>query len=186
MSQLDALLKLTALERLPRTGWLLAGQATAESVAAHTLGTGFVALALGPRVEPALDVDRAVSLALVHDAGEALVGDIPRRGAELFPPEAKRAAQARAAELLLRPLSALALEREREVRGRATREARFVQLCDKLQLGVRLLAYLRAGARGLDEFVAGLAGLDCGEFAPCAALRRELLEAIETEVRRVP
>lgn len=184
MSQLDSLLKLTALERLPRTGWLLAGLATAESVAAHTLGTAFVALALGPGVEPALDVDRALSLALVHDAGEALLGDIPRRGAELFPAEAKGAAEARAGELLLGPLSPLALERTREARGRATREARFVQLCDKLQLGVRLLAYLRSGARGLDDFVEGLAALACEEFPPCAALQRELLEAIAVELRR--
>ena len=65
---LDALLALVPLESLPRTGWIQRGVATPESIAGHVLGTGFVALALAPRVEPPLDVDRVVSLCAVHDA----------------------------------------------------------------------------------------------------------------------
>ena len=184
MTPLDSLLRLTALERLPRTGWLLAGLPAAESVAAHTLGTAFVVLALGPAVAPPLDVGRALGLAVVHDAAEALLGDLPRHGAALLPHGAKRAAEAGAEELLLGPLSELALEHAREARARSTREARFVALCDKLQLGVRLLLHLRSGARGLDEFAAGLRALDCTEFAPCAALRAELLGAIDEALAR--
>jgi len=190
-STLEALLQLASLERLPRTGWLLAGLPVAESVAAHALGTALVALALGPRVEPALAVDRAVALAVVHDAAEALLGDLPRAGAELLPPGAKHLAEARAEELLLGALSggpagSTALERARELREGKSREARFVRLCDKLQLGVRLVGYLRAGARGLDGFRAGLEGLACEEFPPCDALRREILGAIEEETRPAP
>ena len=60
-------------------------------------------------------------------------------------------------------------------------EREVARLCDKLHLGLRLLAYLRAGARGLGEFCSTLAELDCGEFPPCERLRVEILEAIDGE-----
>jgi len=179
MRELDALLTLLPLERLPRTGWILAGVAAPESVAAHSFGSALVALALGPGVEPPLDVDRAVSLALVHDAPEALLGDIPRGGAELLPADAKRTAEGRGFEALLGPLSELALDRGLEFHAGETREARFARLCDKLQLGVRLIGYVRAGERNLRDFRAGLEALECAEFPPCEALRVAVLRALD-------
>ena len=85
------------------------------------------------------------------------------------------------AEALLGPLSELALLRSREFREGRSREARFVRLCDRLHLGVRMLAYLRAGVRGLQEFRASLEELDCGEFPPCASLRAAILRAVDEE-----
>ena len=45
VSILAALTPLLALDRLPRSGWLLAGVPAPESVAAHSLGTALVVLA---------------------------------------------------------------------------------------------------------------------------------------------
>lgn len=177
-SPLDALLRLIPLARLPRTGWIQHGVPEPESVAAHTTGVGLVVLALAPRVEPPLDVGRALALALVHDAPEALTGDLPRPGSRLLPAGAKRSAERAAADLLLGPLSDAAREAYDELEALETREARLVKLCDQLQLGVQLLAYLRAGSRGLDDFVEVVETLDCSEFPPAAELRRELLEAL--------
>lgn len=143
-----------------------------------------VALSLGPEVEPALDVDRAVALLVVHDAPEAWLGDLPRAGAEHLPSGAKRAAETRIADELLTPLSALARARFAEVAEGETREARFAKTCDRLQLGLRLLAYLRAGQRGLDDFLEGLRGESFREFAPCEAFRRELVDACLVELGR--
>jgi putative hydrolase of HD superfamily len=176
---LDALLPLLALERLPRTGWLLAGVPSPESVAAHSLGTALVVLALGPRVAPALDVDRAAALAVVHDAPEALLTDLPKSAAECLPSGAKAEGERRAAQRVLAPLSDLALARFAEFQAQATREARFARLCDQLHLGLRWIGYRREGARNLGEFRAGLERLDCAEFAPCAELRAEILGAAE-------
>ena len=176
---LAALLALLPLERLPRTGWILRGTAQVEPIAGHVLGTALVALAVAPRVAPPLDVDRAVSLAVVHDAPEALTGDLPRRAGELLAPGAKRAMEAGAARELLAPLSELALARYAEYAAGETREARFVRVCDKLQLGLRLVAYVRSGERGLGEFRRGLVALDCSEFAPAAELRASLLAALD-------
>jgi putative hydrolase of HD superfamily len=180
---LDALLALLPLERLPRTGWVLRGVGAPEPVAGHVLGTALVALALAPRVEPPLDVDRAVSLAVLHDAPEALSGDLPKRASQLLPEGAKAHMERAAARELLAPLSDAALERYEEYAAGETREARFVKLCDRLQLGLRLVAYVRAGERGLGEFRRGLEALDCSGFAPAAELRARLLEALDEAAR---
>jgi len=172
---LEALLGLQCLQDLPRTGWIQRGIRAPESIAGHILGTCELVLALGPRVEPALDTERALALALVHDAPEALLGDLPRSASELLPEGAKRTAEARAAKRVLGPLSGLALERFEEHARGETREARFVRVCDRLQLGLRLVGYRRAGQAGLEDFEQTLRALDCGEFAPARMLQAELL-----------
>jgi putative hydrolases of HD superfamily len=181
---LETLLALGTLEHLPRTGWLQRGIVPAEPVAAHILGCAYVTLALAARVEPPLDVERCATLALVHDAPEALIGDLPRSATRLLPAGAKATAEARSAQELLAPLSSHALAAWDEYQAAGTREARLVRLADRLHLGLRLLAYLRSGRRGLGEFVDGLQALDAGEFLPAEELRRSLLTAIEAELAR--
>jgi putative hydrolase of HD superfamily len=132
-------------------------------------------------VEPALDLGRALALAVVHDAPEALVGDLPRQASALLPEGAKRTAEERAAALLFADLPE-SLELWREYHACRTREARFVRVCDKLHLGVMAREYARAGTRGLEEFRAGLDALEAGEFAPCERLRVTLLEALDGEL----
>jgi putative hydrolase of HD superfamily len=182
-SVLPALLALLPLDRLPRTGWILRGIGDPESIAGHVLGTCHVILALGPRVEPELDVERCLALALVHDAPEALLGDIPRTGSALLPSGAKAAAEDAAARALLAPLSDLARDLFAEHRAGSTREARFTRLCDRLQMGVRLAGYEREGRRGLDDFRATIAALDASEFAPAESLRSEILAALHDPAR---
>jgi putative hydrolase of HD superfamily len=178
---LRSLFALLPLESLPRTGWIQCGIANPEPIAGHLLGTAHLALALAPRVDPPLDVDRVVALATIHDAPEALTGDLPRSGAELLPEGAKRTAEARAAEIVLGGLHPVARERFLEFERGETREARLARLCDKLQLGLRLVAYTRAGQRGLSTFRGTLEELDCAEFAPAEELRRALLAALDRE-----
>jgi len=184
MSLLDALLTLIPLDQMPRTGWIQAGIPHPESVAAHSLGCCEIVLALGPRVRPPLDVDRAVCLAAVHDLPEALLSDLPRSASRLLPEGAKATAEARAAEDLLGRLSPEALERHGEYQAQATREARLAKVCDGLHLGLRTLAYVRAGQRGLGEFAETLGELDAAEFEPCEALKQELLAALAAELER--
>jgi putative hydrolase of HD superfamily len=175
---ISALLALQALESLPRTGWIQRGVTQPESIADHILGTCYVALALGPRLDAAIDVERVLALVLVHDAPEALLGDLPRTAAALLPQGAKASAERRAAAELLPSLSPEAHEHFIEYSSGASREARFARVCDRLQLGVKLLALRRSGARGLEDFVATLSALDCSEFAPAVELQTELLDAI--------
>lgn len=183
---LGALVALLALDRLPRTGWIQHGVPDPESIAGHVLGTAYLALHLAPREEPPLDLGRVLTLALVHDAPEALTGDLPRTAARFLPEGAKATMDAAAALALLEPLGAPALDAAREYLAAASREARFVRTCDGLQLGLRTLAYARAGQRGLEPFRASLVELDCGEFHAAAALRAEILRALDSGGQRTP
>ncbi len=176
-------LALDALGRLPRVGWRQRGLAPDESVAAHAHGAALLALVLGARVRPALDVGRAVSLVVLHDAPEALLGDLPRRAKALLPAGAKRSAETAAIGELFGDDPAIAALWT-EFCDEKTREARFARACDALQLGIQLVTRVRAGARAMDDFEAGLRALDLTEFEPCAALQAELLAALAAERER--
>ena len=141
------------------------------------LGTAHVALTLASRVAPPLDIGRLLELILVHDAPEALTGDLPRAASELLPSGAKRSMEEGAAARLLGPLAPRLVETWAEYASGASREARLARHCDVLQLGVRLLGYQGQGHRGLEEFLAGVESLDCSEFPPAAELRGEILAA---------
>jgi putative hydrolase of HD superfamily len=179
LNTLSALISLLALDRIPRTGWALAGVEDPETIAGHVLSTAHLVLALAPRVQPALDVDRAVALTVIHDSPEAWTGDLPKHASELLPHGAKRQLEARAADSLLSGLSQTARARHEEYAGGESRESSFVRLCDKLQLGIQLLVYRRAGRGGLDDFVETLKSLDTSAFAPLAEFHSELLSALE-------
>ena len=70
-------MQLATLDRLPRTGWALRGVPAPESIAGHALAVAHLVLTLAPEVEPPLRLDRALAMALVHDAPEAWTGDLP-------------------------------------------------------------------------------------------------------------
>lgn len=66
------------LKRTKRTGWLDRGvpREDVESVADHSLMTALIAW-ITARQDDALDADRVLKLAIVHDFAEAIVGDRP-------------------------------------------------------------------------------------------------------------
>lgn len=177
---LEALIALLPLDDLPRTGWVLRGIESPESIAGHILGVAHVALALSPQVSPGLDLGRVLAMALVHDAPEAITGDLPQPASRRLPAGAKEAMEASAARELLGPLSTAAADAYSEYIDQGTREARFVKACDRVQLGVRLLAYELAGRRRLDEFWDGLSPEKHSEFGPVQALLVALHTARET------
>jgi 5'-deoxynucleotidase YfbR-like HD superfamily hydrolase len=82
------------------------------------------------------------------------------------------------AKELVTPLGALPEALFKEYGSQETREAVFVHLCDKLQLGVHLLRLERAGGGDLGQFHGVLESLDCTDFAPCSELRSALLEEL--------
>ena len=77
---LDTLITLDPMMDLPRTGWRLRGITPCESIADHSY---FVAVTVMLMVDALraegveVDGERALRLALVHDAPEAKTGDVP-------------------------------------------------------------------------------------------------------------
>lgn len=156
---LDLLLETMTLKRMPRTGWVMRGVPHVESVAEHSFGAAFVALALAEAVTAGgqagpLDLEQVLIMALLHDLAEVRLTDLPVSAARLIPPEVKSQAEAGAISNLLAPLpgagrlAALwqAFEDGSSPEGRLVRDA------DKLEMMVQCLRYEQAGSRGLDEF----------------------------------
>lgn len=71
---IDFLYKIGKLKQLKRTGWILKGVPDPESVADHTFRTTVMALILSEKV--GLDRDKCMKMALIHDFGESIAGDI--------------------------------------------------------------------------------------------------------------
>lgn len=148
---LDLLFELQILDRVPRSGYVLRGVDSPESVSEHSWHVLFLVWALGSEIE-GLDVAKAVEIALVHDLAELRVGDLPRTASRYFPRGAKKQAERAAMEEILAPLPERARALHAEYQAGETPEARLVKACDKLQLMLKVAVYESWGAQGLAEF----------------------------------
>lgn len=157
---LSTLIEIQRLKRLDRTGWVLRGQAAgAESVAAHTYGVAFTAMLLADKVRErgvAVEVERVLRMALLHDLAEARTGDMPRTAALYYSVEARQSAEHAAFNDVVRELGPPASdaydELHQEYEARTSLESRLVKAADIIDLLAQALLFERAGARGLDEF----------------------------------
>ena len=148
----DLLLALAPLAELPRTGWLLRGVRPCESIADHSHGVVVATMLLVDALRAggtAVDGERALRMAALHDAAEARTGDVPMPEKT---PELASALRAQEETIVagLLPEAHAALWREAED-GR-TLEARVVKAADRIQMLARALAYQRQGRGALDEF----------------------------------
>ncbi|HEX8179016.1 MAG TPA: HD domain-containing protein [Pyrinomonadaceae bacterium] len=185
---LSVLIELQRLKRLDRTGWVLRGLAPgAESVGAHTYGVAITAMLLADEVRArggALDVERVLRLALIHDWAETRMGDLPRTAAEYFGAAARQRAERAAFDDMVAALGA-ALGREysawhEEYETRASVEARLVKAADIIDLLAQAFVFERAGARGLDEFWAAAETRDFGLEGVAAEVVTDALAALVT------
>jgi putative hydrolases of HD superfamily len=154
------------LKSLPRTGWLFAGVVQPESLADHTCLVAIYALFLAEAVnaDPAaqglaspLNIERVLSLALIHDLAESVLTDLPKRSAEVVGAEVKHAAEERIVVDLLAglPGGERYVEMWREYDSASTPEARLVKDVDKLEMVLQSLRYSERGHTNLQEFRAG-------------------------------
>lgn len=171
--RLDLLLELQGLDRVPRMGYALRGVSEPESVSEHAFHVVFLVWSLGREV-PQLDLLRAVELALVHDLAEVRFGDLPRPAGRYLPDGAKDAAELAAWQEMAAPLGEGAAELLVEYQARETLEARFVGICDKLQILIKASVYEAWGQGAVGEFLDALKTFDDDGFAPVGELVEEL------------
>ena len=74
MTIVELILKAEKLKGVKRTGWVRKGIPEAESVADHSFGVAILALLLS--LPPEIDRDALIKMALLHDLGESVIGDI--------------------------------------------------------------------------------------------------------------
>jgi putative hydrolase of HD superfamily len=128
------------LKSLKRAGWVQCGMGECESVADHSFGVALLALLLTKDARPAVNRERCVALALVHDLAEAIVGDItPRDG---IPADEKRSRELAAMRELAGVLGndeVLKLWEEFELGE--TSEAKLVRELDVIEMAWQAKAY---------------------------------------------
>ena len=156
---LSTLIELQRLKRLDRTGWTLRGLPNGtESVAAHSFGVSVMAMLLADKFISrgiAVNVEKVLRIALLHDWAEARVGDMPRTATLYFGSEARKQAETVAFSDVVNEVDSsrgLYTTLYTDYEHRSSLEARLVKAADVLDLLVQVLALERAGARGLDEF----------------------------------
>ena len=144
----EFLMDVNSLEGVDRAGFAMRGVEDPECVAAHTAGVAAAALLVADRLDEPVDRARILTMAVLHDLGEAKVGDIPL----VTKTEEDDLREAAAADEMVEGLSPGFADALREYREQATVEARVVKAADKLQMMAKVLAY-QAESRGhLDVF----------------------------------
>ena len=144
---IDTLLALDPLADLPRTGWVLAGVANAESVAAHSFGVALCAMGIVDALRATgeeIDGEAVLRLALLHDAAEVVTGDIPGPAKT---PALKEELLSIEAEALRRLLPATWADLTSDARAEA-----IVHAADKVQMLTKALRYEESGRGALRSF----------------------------------
>ncbi|MCP3060144.1 HD domain-containing protein [Myxococcus sp. K38C18041901] len=155
---IETYFELNQLKQLFRQGWLRVGIPTerCESVAEHSLFVALLCLFIVDSHFPEADAGRAVRIALLHDLGEAYVGDLtPHDGVAR---EDKHAKERRAMEQLVGklPRGAEYLSLWDEYEQGTSFEARLVRQVDRLEMGLQACVYEHQGAGDLSEFFASV------------------------------
>ena len=138
----DRLLEYLALKQLPRTGWVRSNVEHPESVAAHSWGMAILALRLAPKE---LDLIKVLSMCLVHDLPEVIVGDLTPQDNLNNKAEMERNA--------MKQLAPEWLELFEEYEVGESKEARFVKQIDKLDMGLQAMLYQNEQGLDLSEFL---------------------------------
>lgn len=166
--------ELDRLASLPRTGWLLRGIRPAESIAEHSFSVALVAMMIADLLVAAgmaVDVEKTLRLALLHDAAEVRTGDIPMPVKRPDVREALRELEDSVAREVL-PESYARLHEEYE--RRESIEARIVKAADKLQMMLKATIYQEQGWTGVEEFWVNPDNFPDTGLAPVRALQEAL------------
>lgn len=173
MSEVDGLVEALALKALARAGWVRRGVPSPESVAAHSWGLAWLVLQLLP---DELDRERALAYAVVHDLAEVRVGDITPHDGVSGEDKAAREVQAMRAMRTRWPRGEQTLALWEAYEAQADPEARFVRQLDRLDMALQALAYARAGAEGMQEFV------ESARRVVCEPALVAILDAVEGRI----
>ena len=138
----DNLLEMLELKQLSRTGWVRSGVENPESVAAHSWGMAVLALRLAPKE---LNLERVLSLCLVHDLPEVRIGDLTPHDDTSNKAELEHKAMSNMAPQWLSLFN--------EYEAGETAEANFVKQIDKLDMGLQAIMYQTKQDIVLEEFI---------------------------------
>lgn len=140
------------LKRLDRFGWTKYDIKNPESVAEHSFGLAILALTIAPKLN--LDVNKALTIALIHDLGESIIGDIQA------PEDSKQEVAKRLQEdpAISKVLSLISDDPSKlkdlwlDFEEGISPEAKFIKELDKIEMCLQALSYEQEQGIRLDEF----------------------------------
>ena len=152
MNELSFLLDILDLKDEKRTGWELRNIEDPESVADHSWSTAFLTLFYGMK-EESLDLDRSIKIAIVHDMAEAETGDIATRAQDKEPELSKQEKSDLEKQFFKKipEQDGEILKLWKEYESKETREAKFVNDMDKIDLCLQALKYEKQKRYDPDE-----------------------------------
>lgn len=153
MKILDFAFVLGKLKKTKRTGWVRENVQNPESIAEHSFRMAVLTMILAPKV--GADSTRTIKMALVHDIGEAEIGDIvTTRGVKVQSNlKDKIQNERQALKQIINLIEGTEyLELFDEFEANQTREAKLVKQIDKLEMAIQALEYEQEYDINLQEF----------------------------------
>ena len=153
---LNLISEIGLLKKVKRTGWVVQGVQDAESVAEHSWRTAMLALFFAK--EFGLNEIKTVKMALIHDLGEVVIGDIKwEEGREVIASqEIKHQDEEKAIEKIFKdnPSFQEYVQLWKEFNDQKTPEAKLVKEFDKLEMVVQAGEYQNDGypRENFDQF----------------------------------
>jgi len=142
------LLKASELKKLKRAGWVRQGIPNPESVADHSFMTALLAYSVSD--ELAVNKEKLITMALIHDLAESITGDItPHDENWKTKHEEEEKAMQQLAAMLGKPEI---LEVWQELEEGKTAEAQLVHELDKMEMALQAFDYEKEHKINLDEF----------------------------------
>ena len=136
------LIDILGLKNITRAGWLHVGIERPESVASHSWGMSALALELCPQ---GLDLSKVLSLCIVHDVPEIIVGDLT--------PLDDCTNKAKDEHSAMQKLAPQWLHLFEEYAAGETAEAKFVKQIDKLDMALQAMIYRTEQGIDTSEFI---------------------------------
>jgi len=136
------LIDILGLKNITRAGWLHVGIERPESVASHSWGMSALALELCPQ---GLDLSKVLSLCIVHDVPEIIVGDLT--------PLDDCTNKAKDEHSAMQKLAPQWLHLFEEYAAGETAEAKFVKQIDKLDMALQAMIYRNEQGIDTSEFI---------------------------------
>ncbi len=137
--------RMERLESLPRTGWIVSGIPSPESIASHIYMVTLVALWIADPLDEPVDKERVLRIALLHDAGESMLTDLPWPVKRFVDPKTLHDAEERAAQIIFEHAPPSWPSALSEYNQAHSLEARIVKGADRIQMLAKALQYETQG-----------------------------------------
>lgn len=144
-------------KRLLRSGWVREKINDPESVAEHSFRVSVLAMVLSDKLGENLDKNKLIQMAILHDLGELITGDIVAQRHDIIDVKKTNNKEKKEKEGIRKVFGKVGLSKEyveifEEMINRTTPEAKVFWEFDKLEMALQALEYEEEQGKNLEEF----------------------------------